>query len=80
MYVSANRNRQSVSALLDMGATHNFVSVNEAKRLGLKSTKEGGTMKAVNSPAKPITGIAQGVHIMLETWSVKLEFSIMPHG
>ena len=35
-------------------------------------------MKAVNSPAKPIAGIAQGVHIMLGTWSGKLDFSIVP--
>ena len=45
-------------------ATHNFVSVDEAKCLGLKTTK-GGTMKMVNSPAKPIVGIAQGVHTTL---------------
>ncbi|KAH9678960.1 Endonuclease [Citrus sinensis] len=29
------------------GATYNFVSVDEAKHLGLKGTKEGGTMKAM---------------------------------
>ncbi|KAH9752508.1 Endonuclease [Citrus sinensis] len=78
MYVSAKVNGQSVRALLDTGATHNFVSVDEAKRLGLKTTKEGGTMKAVNSPAKPIGGIAQGVYITLGTWSGKLDFSIVP--
>ena len=42
------------------------------------AAKEGGMMKAVNSPAKPIAGIAQGVHIMLGTWSGKLDFSIAP--
>ena len=78
MYVSAKVNGQSVRALLDTGATHNFVSVDEAKRLGLKATKEGVTMKAVNSPAKPIAGIAQGVHITLGTCSRKLDFSIVP--
>ena len=35
-------------------------------------------MKAVNSPAKLIMGIAQGVHITLGTWSGMLDFSIMP--
>ena len=64
--------------LLDTGATHNFVSVDEAKRLDLKATKEGGTMKAVNSPAKLIAGIAQGMHITLGMWSGKLDFSIVP--
>ena len=35
-------------------------------------------MKAVNSPAKPIAGITQGVHATLGTWSGKLDFSIVP--
>ncbi|KAH9727005.1 hypothetical protein KPL70_008489 [Citrus sinensis] len=78
MYVSIKINGQTIRALIDTGATHNFVSVDEAKRLGLKATKEGGTMKDVNSPAKPIAGIAQGVHITLGTWSGKLDFSIVP--
>ena len=67
MYVSAMVNGQVVQALLDTGATHNFISEKEAKRLGLKVTKDGGTMKAVNSPTKPIAGSAQGVRVTLET-------------
>ena len=35
-------------------------------------------MKAVNSPAKPIAIITQGVHITLRTWNIKLDFSIVP--
>ena len=78
MYISAKVNGQSVRTLLDTEATHNFVSVDEAKGLGLKATKEGGTIKAVNSSAKPIEGIAQGVHMTLCTWSGKLDLSIVP--
>ena len=78
MYVSVKINGQSVCVLLDTGATHNFLSIDEAKRLSLKAIKEGGTMKVVNSPAKPIVGIAQGVHMTLGMWSEKLDFSIVP--
>lgn len=35
-------------------------------------------MKAVNSPAKPIVGIAQGLNTTLGTWSGKFDFSIVP--
>lgn len=35
-------------------------------------------MKAVNSPTKPIAGIAQGVHVSLGIWRGKLNFSIVP--
>lgn len=41
-------------------------------------TKEKGIMKAVNSPAKPIGDIVQGVHVMLGTRNIKLDFSIVP--
>ena len=78
MYVNEKINGQSVRALLDTGATSNFMSVDDAKCLGLKTTKEGGTMKTINFPVKPITGIAQGVHTILETWSGKRDFFIVP--
>lgn len=76
--MSASINDQVVRVFLDTGATHNFISEDEAKCLGLKMTKEGGTMKAVNLFAKLIESTAQGVHLTLGTWSGKLDFSIMP--
>ena len=77
MYMSASINGQAVRALLDTGATHNFISEDEAKRLGLKVTKEGGTMKAVNSLTKPIVGTVQGMRVTLGSWRGKLDFSIV---
>ncbi|KAH9648926.1 hypothetical protein KPL70_025791 [Citrus sinensis] len=76
-YVSASINGQAVCALLDTGATHNFISEDEAKRLGLKVTKERGTMKAVNSPTKPIAGTAHGMRVTLGSWRGKLNFFIV---
>ena len=35
-------------------------------------------MKAINSPAKPIAGTAQGVQVTLRIWTRKLDFSIVP--
>ena len=78
MYVSLSINGQVVRALLDTGATHNFISENEAKCLSLKVTKEWGTMKAINSPVKPIAGTAQGMRVTLEAWSENLDFSTVP--
>lgn len=57
MYLSMTIDSQSVHALLEAGATHEFISVDGAKGLGIKATKERGTMKAVNSPAKLIVGV-----------------------
>lgn len=47
--------------LVDSGATHNFVLVDEAKRLGLKIVREGGTIKAMNSGMKHIYGVSRDV-------------------
>ncbi|TXG70107.1 hypothetical protein EZV62_005042 [Acer yangbiense] len=67
MFVNAFINSQAVRAMLDMGAIYNFVSVDEAKKLGLKATSGGGTIKAINSPAKPIVGIAKAILVCLGT-------------
>ncbi|RVW46130.1 hypothetical protein CK203_076183 [Vitis vinifera] len=60
MYVEALVNRKTTKAFVDTGATHNFVSKREAKRLELQASKEGGWLKAVNSAAKPSHGVARG--------------------
>ncbi|RVW96752.1 Retrovirus-related Pol polyprotein from transposon 297 [Vitis vinifera] len=60
MYVEAVVNGKATKALVDTGATHNFVSEGEAKRLELQASKEGGWLKAVNSAAKPSHGVARG--------------------
>lgn len=54
--MNANINSKTLRALLDAEATHNFVMEDGAKRLGLKATKERGTMKVINSPVKSIAG------------------------
>jgi hypothetical protein len=78
MFVKATIRGKQVRAMLDTGATHNFVSVDEAKRLGLRITPEDGAIKAANSPVKLIDGIAKGVTVHLGPWSGKLDFSVVP--
>ncbi|RVW66448.1 Retrovirus-related Pol polyprotein from transposon 17.6 [Vitis vinifera] len=60
MYMEALVNGKATKALVDTGATHNFVSEDEARRLELQASKEGGWLKAVNSAAKPSHGVARG--------------------
>ena len=42
LYMDAKVNGSSVRAMIDSGTSHNFVSVDEAQRLGLKMVDEGG--------------------------------------
>ena len=47
MYVEAQVNGMSAKAMIDTGATHNFVSDEEARRLKLRTSKEAGWVKAI---------------------------------
>lgn len=58
MYTVVKVNGREVLAMLDTGATNNFVVANEAKRLGLQAVHNSCKLKAVNSKAKPIQGTA----------------------
>nr|GFB08920.1 hypothetical protein CTI12_AA187700 [Tanacetum cinerariifolium] len=77
-YVEATINGVKVRALVDSGATHNFVAVDEAERLGINATKGSGTIKAVNSPAKPIHGAAKDVRAKIGEWEGTIDLSVVP--
>ncbi|GKD50534.1 putative retrotransposon gag domain, aspartic peptidase domain protein [Tanacetum coccineum] len=77
-YVEATINGVKVRALVDSGATHNFVADDEAKRLGINATKGSGTIKAVNSPAKAIHGVAKDVRAKIGEWEGTIDLSVVP--
>lgn len=57
MYVMTKVNGLETRALVDTGASHNFIEVDEAKRLGIKYEEE--RLKAVNCEAKPLLSFNQ---------------------
>ncbi|GJW79944.1 putative nucleotidyltransferase, ribonuclease H [Tanacetum coccineum] len=77
-YVEATINGVKVRALVDSGATHNFVADDEAKRLGINATKRSGTIKAVNSPAKAIHGVAKDIRAKIGEWEGTIDLSVVP--
>ncbi|XP_042951365.1 uncharacterized protein LOC122286598 [Carya illinoinensis] len=78
MYVEAEINGKKTHAMVDSGASHNFIKKEEAARLGISLEKGQGWLKAVNSDAKPLDGVARGVELQLGTWRGKLDFSVAP--
>ena len=78
MYVEAQVNGMPAKAMIDTGATHNFVSEGEARRLKLKISTEAGWLKAVNSAAKPSQGVARGVTMKIGPWEGKIDFTVAP--
>ena len=77
MHVEATINGKRAQALIDTGASHNFIKVDEAKRLGLKVEKSDGWLKTVNSEAKPLSGVARDVELHLGPWRGKANFSVV---
>ncbi|GFZ19485.1 hypothetical protein Acr_28g0001900 [Actinidia rufa] len=78
MYMDVHLNGIPTKAMLDTGASHNFITMDEAKRLGLSMTKGQGWLKAVNSTAKPLLGAAQGVEIHIGPWSGRIDLTVAP--
>lgn len=78
MYVEALVDGKATRALVDTGATHNFVSAEEAKRLKLEVAKEPGWLKAVIADARPIHGATRGVELQVGAWKGKVDLSVVP--
>ncbi|KAK8953824.1 hypothetical protein KSP39_PZI001637 [Platanthera zijinensis] len=78
MFVEAKANGKVTKALLDTGATHNFMTEQEAKRLGLHVSKGDSWLKTVNGVARPLQGASRGVELLIGTWKGQVDFSIAP--
>ena len=78
MYVDTWINRNHArSTMVDSGATHNFITVAEARRLNLHWKKDTGKMKAVNSTALPVVGVVKRAVIQLGGWSGFVDFVVV---
>lgn len=76
IFVDATINGKVTKALVDTGASHNFVSLEEAKILNLKVAKGGGFLKVSNSVAQPIKGVAHGVKVSLGAWTGQVNLTV----
>jgi len=76
-YVQVEMNGNGAEAMLDIGATHNFVDEYMVQQLGLKVIKCPSKIKAVNSEAKPFFGIAFVVKFKVGEWTGMVNFLIM---
>ncbi|KNA24590.1 hypothetical protein SOVF_014300, partial [Spinacia oleracea] len=78
IFVEAMVNGKASKALVDTGATHNFVALRGATRLGLRCTKEPGTLKTVNTSPVPIHGVIRGVSLQLGDWKGTVDLTVVP--
>ena len=78
LYVDTKINRKPTRTMIDSGVSHNFVSVDEVQRLGLKVVDGEGSIKAVNSAVQRVREVVRGVKTTLGTWQGHLDFSVVP--
>ncbi|GFY85964.1 carbohydrate-binding protein [Actinidia rufa] len=78
MYMEAKIRSFNTSALIDTDSSHNFIEVKEAKRLGLQLKEEQGWIKAVNTEARPIYGVARDVRLYIGDWCGQVDFTVVP--
>ena len=78
MHVQVLLNGIRVKAMVDSGATHNFVATSEASSLNLKLVKDDSPIKAVNSKAQKIQGIAKDVLLQVGEWKGKINLLCVP--
>ena len=69
---------QKIVALVDSGATHNFISTRETARLKLKLAKDDGKLKVVNSQAQETHGLAKNMAIQMGDWKGTINFLSVP--
>ena len=78
IYVDTWINRKHAkSTIVDSGATHNFITVAEARRLNLLWKKNTEKMKDVNSTALPVVGVVKRAVIQLGGWSGFVDFVVV---
>ncbi|KAL0313603.1 UNVERIFIED_CONTAM: hypothetical protein Sradi_5759600 [Sesamum radiatum] len=63
--------------MLDTGSTHNFVADREIQKLGLTLAQHSSRIKAMNSEAKPIQGVAS-VDLKVGSWTGKCNLMAVP--
>ncbi|XP_028107290.1 uncharacterized protein LOC114306273 [Camellia sinensis] len=78
MFVDVKLNGKPLRALIDTGATHNFVARTEVESLRLSLEKDGNCIKAVNSAAQPIYRVAKSIHLKVSTWEGRVDFTVVP--
>lgn len=71
-------NGRTTKAMVDTGATHNFITETEAARLGLKITPWDGWIKTVNASARRLGGVAKDVDMVLGARKGPVDFSVAP--
>ncbi|XP_070004762.1 uncharacterized protein [Nicotiana sylvestris] len=77
MFVKMKVNGKPIRAMIDTGATHNYLALTQVEHLGLVVGKGRGRVKAINSPSQPVGGIAKEVLLKLGPYKGKFNLRVV---
>ena len=77
MYLTIEVNGKQVKAMLDTGATNNFVDGTVVDRLGLSVERSTSQVKSINTKVRDILGTTSGV-VKIREWEDEVPFLCMP--
>ncbi|KAK3017952.1 hypothetical protein RJ639_005231 [Escallonia herrerae] len=77
LYATVDVAGKTQEALVDTGATHNFMSPRVAEWLRLKPTKDGSWFTAMNAEERPTKGVVKNVNLRTGGWTWKVNFNII---
>ena len=80
IHIEMTVKQHRVMAMVDTRATHTFVDMKIATKLGLKLSKSPSYIKTVNAKAEAIVGMAYGVSTSTGSWVGKHNLMVMPLG
>ncbi|GAV62224.1 Asp_protease_2 domain-containing protein [Cephalotus follicularis] len=78
MYFNIEINGKTSQAMVDTGATHNFVNVKDARRTGMCLTKDTERLKAINSKPLATKRLAKDVLLRLGPWGGQVNSTVAP--
>ncbi|XP_060182296.1 uncharacterized protein LOC132611959 [Lycium barbarum] len=77
MFIDLRVNGKPIKAMIDTGATHNYLATTEVERLGLVVGKGKGRVKAINSPPQLVGGIAKRVPVKMGPYEGKFDLRVV---
>ncbi|KAH7845877.1 hypothetical protein Vadar_006951 [Vaccinium darrowii] len=78
MYVKVMLCNTDVLAMVDIGATHSFVSEGLAQSLGLKVIESSSRIKTVNSTAQAVHGTTSNISLKVGNWNGRVDLMVYP--
>ncbi|XP_070032939.1 uncharacterized protein [Nicotiana tomentosiformis] len=77
MFIDMKVNGKPIRAMIDTGATHNYLALTHVECLGLVVGKGKGRVKAINSPPQPVGGITKDVPVKLGPYEGKFNLRVV---